>query len=194
MSETMQTKDNIRKQIRKWRSELTPDWITTRSRDIVKRFRDLDEFQTAETVCLYMAIAGEPRLDAVIQDCWKMGRRVLVPAYRKEFDDYGYKALEEDTDIIVGLWNVPEPNTNEWNVVDSSKTCIVVPGVAFDDAGRRVGHGKGYYDRLLAFTKDITSCTKVGVCFDFQRVTTLPHEEWDIEMDIILSESRITRG
>ncbi len=194
MNEAIKTKESIRNQILRWRAELTPDWITERSRNIVDLFMKLDEFEEAETVCLYMAIAGEVRLDRVIQECWNQGKRVLVPAYRKESGDYGFKAVNKNTNIMPGLWDVPEPNTDEWSVVDSAKTCIAVPGVAFDDAGGRVGHGKGYYDRLLTFTKEQTNCTKVGVCFDFQRVATLPSEEWDIGMDIILSESRITRG
>lgn len=194
MNETIKTKDSIRNQIRRWRSELTPDWVTDRSRNIVDLFIKLDEFEEAETVCLYMAIAGEVRLDMVIQECWDQGKRVLMPAYRKESGDYGFKALEADTKMMIGLWGVPEPNTEEWSAVDSATTCIAVPGVAFDDDGVRVGHGKGYYDRLLAFTKDRTDCTKIGVCFDFQRIDNLPCEEWDIGMDIVLSESRITRG
>ncbi len=188
------TKDDIRAQVRKWRAELTPDWITTRSRNITEQFMNLPEYVNAETVCLYMAIAGEVRLDAIMEDCWLQGKQVLIPAYRKEHNDYGFKVANADTKMAPGLWDVPEPDTSEWSIIGSAKTCIAVPGIAFDDNGTRIGHGKGYYDRLLAFTKDKTDCTKVGICFDFQRIDNLPSEEWDIEMNIILSESRIKRS
>jgi len=192
MNTNINTKEGIRKQIRRWRNELTPDWITERSRSIVDKCVALEEFKNAETICLYIAITGEARLDAMIEECWQQGKRVLVPAYRKESDDYGFKSVKEDTKMIQGLWDVPEPDVSEWSTVGSGDICIAVPGVAFDNSGVRVGHGKGYYDRLLAFTKKRTNCTKVGIGFDFQRFSTLPCEEWDIGMDIVLSESHIT--
>ncbi len=191
MSEVMDTKTRIRGEIREQRKALLPEWIATRSQQIAERFMALDVFQAAETICLYAAIAGEVRLDAVREQCWADGKRVLVPAFRREQRDYGFKTLTRDTALVTGPWGVPEPAVDAWAEVGPA-ACIAVPGVAFDDAGGRIGYGGGYYDRLLAPVKGIRAQTAIGICFDFQRVESVPREAWDIGMDRVVSESHVT--
>ncbi len=191
MSETMESKERIRREIRMRRAALSPEWIASASERVAERFMALEAFQTAETICLYMAIAGEVQLDAVMAQCWEDGRRVLVPAYRPAQQDYGFKVITSDMALAEGPWGVPEPATDAWADVGST-ACLAVPGMAFDEAGGRVGHGGGYYDRLLASVGSDRS--RVGVCFDFQRVERVPREAWDVGMDFVVSESRVTRG
>ncbi len=191
MSELTDMKARIRSEIREQRAALLPEWIATRSQQIAQRFMALDVFQAAETVCLYAAIAGEVRLDAVMEQCWEDGRRVLVPAFRKAQRSYGFKRLARDTKLVRGPWDVPEPAVDAWAEVGPAAS-IAVPGVAFDDAGGRVGHGGGYYDRLLAPVKGIGAHAAIGVCFDFQRIESVPLDAWDIGMDMVVSESRVT--
>ena len=193
MTAEIKTKAEVRRQVSRRREEINRDWVALHSRDVVRNLIELDEFKTADTVCLYMALPGEVDLNDALEICWKQRRRVLVPAYRKENGDYGFKVAAPDTKMISGLWGVAEPDVGEWADVEGA-SCIAVPGVGFDDAGGRVGHGMGYYDRLLSFTRDRQDCTKVGICFDFQRYPAVACEAWDIRMDIVLSESRIMRG
>jgi len=187
-----QEKEPIRERMRAVRAGLTPEWVQATSLRIAERFIALEVYRAAETVCLYLAIAGEVCLARVIADCREQGKRVLVPAYRKGSGSYGFKQLADDTALAVGIWGVPEPAVAEWAEVGAS-ACIAVPGVAFGGSGGRVGHGKGYYDRLLAFTVGDSRFSRIGVCFDFQRVETVPCEAWDVGMDMIVSESRVTR-
>lgn len=191
MSEAVESKDRIRREIRMQRTALSAEWIASASERIAERFMGLEAFQSAETICLYMAIAGEVRLDAVMTQCWNDGKRVLVPAYREAQRDYGFKVMASDTTLVEGPWGVPEPAVGAWADVGSD-VCIAAPGVAFDEAGGRVGHGGGYYDRLLASVGS-GDRTRVGVCFDFQRIEQAPREAWDVGMDIVVSESRVTR-
>jgi 5-formyltetrahydrofolate cyclo-ligase len=193
VSADIKTKAEIRKEMRRRRGELESDWVAKHSLMVAERLMELDEFRLAETVCLYMALPGEAGLSPVLRAAWDAGKRVLLPAYRKESDDYGFKVAAVDAVMAAGLWDVPEPVGEEWAQVED-QAFIAVPGVAFDDAGGRVGHGKGYYDRLLHFTNERSGCTKAGICFDFQRIESVPCEAWDIGMDMVLSESRITRG
>jgi 5-formyltetrahydrofolate cyclo-ligase len=117
----------------------------------------------------------------------------LLPAYRKESNDYGFKPAAVDAAMVAGLWDVLEPAAEEWAEVEGV-TMIAVPGVAFDNGGGRIGHGMGYYDRLLSSTTGRTDCTKAGICFDFQRVESVECEPWDIGMDLVVSESGVTGG
>ena len=190
MSKVANTKANLRDIVRRERASLTSEWIASRSENISKRLIALDVFQAAETVCLYMALPGEVSLDGVMDYCWAEGKRVLVPAYCKPRRTYGFKAVMLNTGMRSGLWGVLEPDVADWAQL-SAPSCIAVPGVAFSDSGGRVGHGKGYYDRMLAFADDDRGVAKVGVCFDFQRFPVVPSEAWDIGMDVIVSETGV---
>jgi len=187
----MQSKAEIRERIRKMRSELTRQWVCKHSTAVCSRLAALPQTSRADTVCLYLALPKEVDLAPLIYLCQSRGQRVLAPAYRKESNDYGFKELHPDSKTVAALWNVPEPLTDKW-ALPQGKTCILVPGVAFADDGTRTGHGKGYYDRLLTETEPLEKAARIGVCFDFQRFPTLPREPWDIPMDMVVSESRIT--
>jgi 5-formyltetrahydrofolate cyclo-ligase len=192
MDDTLNTKDKVRRHIRLQREALSLKWVAETSNRIAERFLSLDGVRDAETVCLYLAISGEVQMDDVIASCRARGQRILVPAYREERHDYGFKELKADSRLVLGLWGVPEPEEAAWAEIGSS-ACVAVPGVAFDGLGGRIGHGKGYYDRLLVFANSDPRYSKIGVCFDFQRVNGVPHEPWDVGMDWIVSESHLTR-
>lgn len=180
-------KHAIRRRIRGLRNEISPDWVASHSRTISEYLLQLPEFRKAETICLYLALPGEVSLEYALEACLEKNRHVLVPAYRPESDDYGFKQINPGTPMRSGPWDVPEPDTPHW-AEPTGKTAIVVPGVAFDEAGHRIGHGKGYYDRLLAKARQSADCFNIGICFDFQKQKSLPTEPWDIDMDAVISE------
>ena len=192
MTEAVDTKQSLREVMRRARAALTPEWIASQSECIAKRVIALDSFRVAKTVCLYMALPGEVCLDGVMRHCWEVGKRVRVPAYCRERRVYGFKAVEADSVMVPGLWGVREPAASAWADV-VSPACVVIPGVAFGESGGRVGHGKGYYDKLLAASAAESQFVKVGVCFDFQRRAVVPRDTWDVGMDLIVSETRETR-
>ncbi len=190
----METKREIRARILRKRRCLTPEWVRTNSQRIVAQLIKLPEFKLADTVCLYMALPGEVRVDEAMPTCWQAGKRVLVPAYNRDSKSYGFKPVKPQTKMAAGLWNVAEPLNEEWAAIEG-RSIIVVPGVAFDDEGSRVGHGKGYYDQLLTPFSGKNSCNmKIGVCFDFQRVEKIACEPWDIAMDRVLTEKELRTG
>ena len=94
----------------------------------------------------------------------------------------------EDSRLELGSFHIEEPTGNE--TVDPSEIeLIVVPAVAYDRHGNRLGRGKGFYDRLLATTK----ASKIGVGYDFQLVDSLPAEEHDVPMDIVITQSVVLK-
>ena len=97
-----------------------------------------------------------------------------------------YFRVNSTEDLSIGTFNVREPN--ESCLSNSSEiNLIFVPGVAFDNNGNRIGHGKGYYDRYLSNTTAI----KVGICFESQLVNSIPTEDHDIQMDYVITEKQI---
>ncbi|MBQ7876140.1 MAG: 5-formyltetrahydrofolate cyclo-ligase [Clostridia bacterium] len=142
-----------------------------------KIIKELDCYKNARTVMLYMPIKGEADVTGLLGD-----EKVFLTPVTKGDDIYA--AILGKTEK--GAFGVPEPKDK--TVFDKTKIDLVlVPGVAFDKEGNRMGYGKGYYDRFL---KNMTSF-KIGVCHAFQLTDKLPVEEHDVKMDMIVTESAI---
>ena len=113
---------------------------------------------------------------------WSSEKRILLPVVVG--DDLELRIYTGPEDMsISGIYGIAEP-TGEIFTDYAAIEFIVVPGVAFDAKGNRLGRGKGYYDRLLP---RIPSAYKAGICFPFQLVEEVPAESFDIRMDIIIT-------
>ncbi len=138
---------------------------------------ELDCYKNAKTVMLYMPIKGEADVTGLLGD----EKVFLTPV--TDGDDI-YAAVLGETEK--GAFGVPEPKDK--TQFDKTKIDLVlVPGVAFDKEGNRMGYGKGYYDRFL---KDMCAF-KIGVCHSFQILDKIPSEKHDVKMDMIVTESAI---
>jgi len=169
------TKDEIRNQI----STRRPDFQTLEklSAEIVKKFQGLELFQQAKTVGIYMPLPDEVDITPLFQCLEKI---FYIPA----FDDAigSYRLAEYTPNFKKGKFGIPEPKRPVFAPADLD--LIIVPGIAFDRAGRRLGRGGGFYDRLLPQYRAI----KVGVCFEFQCMGPLPVEPHDCSVDRIVTE------
>ncbi|MBP5649552.1 MAG: 5-formyltetrahydrofolate cyclo-ligase [Bacteroidales bacterium] len=105
---------------------------------------------------------------------WRQHKRIILPTVVG--DDIIPVELTPDTDFAVGDFNILEPQNVAYT---GGYDLIIVPGVAFDRQGNRMGRGRGYYDRFLCQHRDVK---KIGICFDFQLVDSVPVEENDIPM------------
>lgn len=113
---------------------------------------------------------------------WSAQKRVLLP--QVVGDDLCLRCYTSAADMAVGAYGILEPVGELFTDYDAI-SLVVVPGVAFDAAGNRLGRGKGYYDRLLP---RLTAAYKIGICFPFQLVDCVPAEPFDIRMDEIISQ------
>lgn len=167
------------------RRTLDPDWIGSASLSLQDRLIGLDLFANASTVGCYMALPREVRLDAVMEQCRRTGKTVTVPAWRLDSKTYGMARLDPGAAMTSGLLGIAEPASPEWV---ESVDLVLVPGVAFDTHGRRLGRGGGYYDRILSGLDRRTMM--VGVAFDFQVVSRVPVEAHDVRVDVVVTETR----
>jgi len=186
---TEQTKKQIREAMLAWRKGLDEAWLASASAAIAGRLIALDLYRSATTLCLFASLAHEVRLDGVLAECRRQGRRVLLPAFRAAERVYGFKEWEDGRPLRAGHWGVPEPDSERFATLEGA-VFMVVPGLAFDAAGGRLGYGAGYYDRLLGLAGDGGAVTAVGVCFDEQVHAALPQEAWDRQMDFVVTEQR----
>jgi len=172
-------------------SQLNADALSQR---IFERLISLPEYLVAQWVMLYMEIRGEVRTQWFLETLWNDRKRVAVPYCSG--DRLELFALEGPDELSPGAMGIPEPRRELRSLlsrkVDPAQLdLIVVPGVAFDHRGNRLGHGKGYYDRFLRSIRP--DAVKLTVCYECQLFDEIPSSSHDIPMDLILTEKAVYR-
>lgn len=166
--------------------------IAESSRRIQRRVLGLTRYREADGVCCYLATPREVQTDEFVRACWRDGKELYAPARARSGDGYGLVALRERTRLVEGPWRIMEPDSEE-TATATELDLIVIPGVAFDRTGARLGHGGGHYDRVLARTAGDVPL-KVGLAFSWQIVDRLPRGAHDVPMDLVVTEEYIIHG
>ena len=185
------TKDDIRAEVKAQRRTLDNGWVESAGLAAQDNALTLPELKTAAMVGVYMAVGREVGTRRVMERCWAAGCGVCVPAFRKETGRYEMARLRKDDPTELGPARVAEPVRKEW-IPLTGVDVMLVPGLAFDAAGGRVGHGGGHYDRTLAGAAAARPL-KVGLAFEFQVFDRVPVEETDVRMDVIVTEKRVIK-
>ena len=165
------------------------------SRSIIDRVTNLPQYVQSNTVLWYVDVRDEVRTRHALPAAIASEKTIVVPYCAG--DELALFRLESMDELTSGEFGILEPSAErrrqpERSVKASSLDLIIVPGVAFDAAGGRLGHGKGYYDRLLGVIAEST--VKVGVAFDCQIVASVPTDGHDIAMDIVVTQSKVHRN
>jgi 5-formyltetrahydrofolate cyclo-ligase len=172
----------VRKQMRDLKRQLSPEEKLRRSKAILQRLEPLPLFAEAKVVLLYWSMADEVQTHDFVNK-WYKDKVVLLPCVQG--DDLVLRQYSGPDCMVAGeQFGIGEPQGPEWTDLDKVDL-IIVPGVAFDSHGNRMGRGRGFYDRLL---KSTPNAVKVGVAFDFQLLDRIPVEPHDVPMDCVLSE------
>ena len=166
------------------------------SRRIVGAFMSLPEYATAETVMFYVDVRSEVRTRHDLEQALQSGKQIVVPWCNDdgELELFDLKSMEE---LEIGMYRILEPRQDlrhlpEKQVSVESLDLIMVPGVGFDARGARMGHGKGYYDKLLEHARPDTPL--IALAFECQMFEEIPVAEHDVFMDFIITEDRIYEG
>ena len=133
----------------------------------------------------YMAMPSEPDLGPVIAEILARGKALVLPRCEEgcRLSARRVNSLER---LIPGAFGIPEPGPEHPEADPEEIDLVLVPGMAFDRAGRRLGRGKGYYDRFYAGIKGKKPML-LGICYDFQISSGIPVEEHDITADVIIA-------
>lgn len=159
---------------------------TRRSRRIAERLVELEVWERARLVHLYVgALDGEVETRDVAREAWRSGKRVACPVVEWEPPRLAHHEIRSLEELVVdrrGLWQ-PDPDTAP--AVDPADVDLVVaPGLAFDRRGNRIGFGAGFYDRFLA----AVDATVVALAYSLQLVDAVPHGRHDVPVDWIVTE------
>lgn len=169
------------------RHQLDPVTRETASQAIVTFLTQLPEYSTSKIVGLYAASHGEAELHRFFDRCIADGKSCYFP--RLDGNDLVFHRVTQWADLVPGAYGILAPQATAAALDPARCDVMIVPGVAFDRQGNRLGRGKGYYDRYLP---RVGGC-HIGVCLDDFVVETLPHEPHDARMHLLVTESGILR-
>ncbi|MDD3222257.1 MAG: 5-formyltetrahydrofolate cyclo-ligase [Clostridia bacterium] len=182
-------KKQLRKQMSALRNQLTPEAVQDKSREIFHRLTELRVYKEAEVIYSYGSFRSEVFTWDFNRKVLEDGKTLLLPKVISREDMVFYK-VENMKDLTEGTMGIMEPGEKCRPVSDrNSDGLMILPGLAFDKKGGRLGYGGGYYDRYR-LTHQISG-GNVAVAFDCQVIECVPGDEWDIKVDSIVTELKI---
>jgi len=181
-------KSILREKIKKQRDQLTPEERQAWDAEIWQFLWALPQYQKAQTLMTYLSFGSEVNTWPIVERAWVEGKTVLVPKIRRYPKEIIAVAITSCNDLEPGLWGIYEP-ISDVAVSPQEIDLIIVPGLAFDSIGYRLGYGGGYYDRFLP---QVTGY-KVGLCYPpfFMEV---PIEPWDQCVDLVIYPGMDKKG
>jgi len=171
----------LRRLMRAKKEALTPDMIRDASARLANMLYATDEYRSADSIYVYLSFNQEVLTRPVIERAWADGKRVAAPKIVS--GDMRFVWLDGFDGIVTGRMGVPEPAAPE-PAADDEHALVLLPGLAFDREGRRVGYGGGFYDRYLDAHR---RHSLVALCYGFQLFERLEAEAHDVPAQLVLS-------
>lgn len=176
----MVNKQELRRGIREKKRAMTEAEIQARSARLAELFAQSEAYRNAATIYGYLPYNQEVRTVPMLERALKDGKRVAVP--KCYGDEMRFIYMTDLSRVEKGYANIPEP-IDDGPVADDETALVLMPGLAFDPQGHRIGYGGGFYDRFLA--KEPNHPT-MALCYEFQMLPHLETEEFDIPVDTVI--------
>ena len=187
-TDTHGPKSVLRSQIRERLSRISTAVRAVESIDVCERLKT--QMASAHTILFFAPLADELDIWPVLEISMALGTTCALPFYDRATKIYGVRRLEKlATDIVTGNFGIREPAVHCEIMSLTQFDLVLVPGVAFDRQGGRLGRGFGFYDRILAEASGV----KCGVAYDFQLLDQIPTEPHDAKVDFILTPNGCVR-
>lgn len=173
-------KKALRSFIRERKRAMTEQQIQEKSESLGRLFVQSDLYRKAKTVYGYLPYNQEVRTVPMLEQAVRDGKQVAVP--KVYGDEMKFIYMTDLSQVECGYAGIPEP-VADGPVADDPKALVLMPGVAFDPEGHRVGYGGGFYDKFLEREPDHPT---LALCYDFQMFPELETQEHDIPVDLVL--------
>jgi 5-formyltetrahydrofolate cyclo-ligase len=190
-SPLLTTKDAVRRTMTEARKSLGTGERQQRSRQIVASCRAIPGFESASVVCSYISFREEVETSELIAALLREGRRVVVPVQvRGAARQLVFSEIRDLSELEPNDFGILQPPLEADRLVAAAAIPLfLVPGLAFDPAGGRLGYGLGCYDR--AFADAAPGAIKVGLAFELQMLESVPADPHDVPMDFVVTENRV---
>jgi len=193
LNTTHQLKHKLRKEVLDARIALPPHVVAEKSARIIQRLLKLDEYRYASTIMTYLDFRNEVRTGELVKRAMADGKRVAVPLTDQSSGMLTPSSLNFYPDELEpGAWGILEPKLKCVRPLDPRELdLIVVPGVAFDRRGNRLGYGGGFYDRFLQRTSP--EALYIAPAYEMQLCDRVPQSSEDVRMHCLITEERVIR-
>ncbi len=181
-------KKNVRREMKQLRASIPPDEKHSLAIKMRENLFASDIYKSAELILTFISVGDEPDTREILKRAWQDGKAAAVPKclpeHRMEFF-----LIDSFNDCKDGAYGIPEPKSfcRKADVTGSNVLCIV-PGLAFDRTGTRIGYGGGYYDRFLKSHPNICA---LGYCAERFIIEEVPREETDIDLWGLITEKTV---
>lgn len=181
------TKQNLKRHLRAARIQMPARTVKKKSLRIHRLMTRIPAYQIARRIACYVSVKNEVDTQTPIRTALGSGKRVAVPVARGN-GVMDFQAIEGLNELRTAHHGLREPVPNPESILPPhTLDVILIPGIAFDRLGHRIGSGKGYYDRFLTRTNAV----RIGLSYAFQIIDRVPAEPHDMKMDWIVTESEL---
>lgn len=156
--------------------------------ELTRRFLALPEYASARTVFLYFGTSDEPDTSQILEDALRSGKRVALPRTLRG-GVMEARAVRDPAELVPGVFGIPEPAENAALLSPEEFDLVLVPALAYDREGYRLGHGGGYYDRYLART----GAVPVGLAWEKLLWERVPRDARDLPVSVLITEKKTAR-
>ncbi|KNY24803.1 5-formyltetrahydrofolate cyclo-ligase [Pseudobacteroides cellulosolvens] len=190
-------KEVLRKSVLEIRKSIGQEDRIQKSQRIISKLINLKEYKNAATIMCYVDFKGEVITSDILNSDINRNKTMCVPVVSDAEDGSRHIIASVLTDtkseLCKGCFGIMEPKSEYIRLLDPKKIdLVIVPGVVFDENRNRIGFGAGFYDRFLRNVRN--DCIKVGLAYEFQIVDDVPVDDFDIPMDIIITEKRVIQS
>lgn len=180
-----ENKDQLREKLKKLREQIDPGLYEAASQGIWNILSKQPEYHKAKSIGAFASTPGEINTYSILEGTLSLGKKLFLPRVVKDKTHFDYYPVHDFKQLSTGAFGILEPSGTHhvaWEEID----LVLVPGLAFDRKGNRLGFGKGYYDRVLPLLK--RSALTIGLAYSFQIVDQVPVTPEDFPVKALLSE------
>ena len=187
----------LRTTIRQQRRSLSSNRQREHQLSVLKHLKKSGLLKRHKRFALYLHGDGELHTDIIIKTLLKMKKQVFLPVlYPYSINRLWFYPYKTDSQLINNRFNIPEPPITGKSIAPCFLDVVLMPLVAFDNKGNRLGMGGGFYDRTFACTKRYNAkCLPllIGLAHELQQCTNIKHQPWDIRLDSVITEKKVMK-
>ena len=180
----IEKKRELRKQLKERRASILIADRIRADRMLYERTVALKEYERADVILAYYPIKGELNILPIIEHALRHGKKVALPVSKTKDYSLVFRFISSLDELALGAYSIPEPPADAQAYKCECNALCIVPALSFDKEGRRIGYGKGFYDRFLSRFNGDT----LGLCYSSMLSDKIPTEPTDVSVNIVITE------